>query len=151
MFFWSNNLELKLWWGLLTLQSCGHYWYLGKPMFYIPFSHRMSHIIFSGHGKKIIFIFLTSNKEIIDDSMIWTRIRTSSSNWGGLPGSVVPYTTYCFVRKGGFDCQQLPPHMNCLVNTYKELIVRTPYGCNLLNRHKKHRVLFVKDENWKGT
>ena len=83
--------------------------------------------------------------------MIWTRIRTFPSNWGGLPGSMVPYTTYCFVRKGGFDCQQLPPHMDCLVNTYKELIVRTPYGCDLLNRHKKLQVLFVKDENWKGT
>ena len=77
--------------------------------------------------------------------MMWTRIRTPPINWGGLP--VIPYTTYYFVMKGGFDCQQLPPHMNCLVNTYKEPIVRTPYGCNSLNRHKKHRVLFLKDEN----
>ena len=52
----------------LTLQSCGHYMYLGKPIFHIPYSHRMSHSIFSGHGKIIIFIFLTSNKEIMDDS-----------------------------------------------------------------------------------
>ena len=68
--------------------------------------------------------------------MIWTRIRFSPSNWGGLPGSVAPYMTYCFVRKCGFDCLQLPPHGNCLVNTYKELIVRTPYGCNALNRSR---------------
>ena len=47
---------------LLTLQSCGHYWYLGKPIFHIPYSHRMSHSIFSGHGKIIIFISLTSNQ-----------------------------------------------------------------------------------------
>ena len=53
---------------LLTLQSCGHYCYLGKPIFHIPYSHRISHSIFSGHGKIIIFIFLTSNKEIMDDS-----------------------------------------------------------------------------------
>ena len=83
---------------------------------------------------------------------IWLQVYDDLFRWGGLPGSVVPYTTYCFVRKGGFDCQQLSPHMNCLVNTYKELIVRTPYWCNLLNRYKKHRIfLFVKDENWKGT
>ena len=53
---------------LLTLQNCGHYWYLGKPVFHITYSHRMSHSIFWGHGKIIIFIFLTSNKEIMDDS-----------------------------------------------------------------------------------
>ena len=41
--------------------------------------------------------------------MIWTRIRTSPSNWGVLLWSVVPYTTYCFVRKSDFDCQQLHP------------------------------------------
>ena len=45
---------------LLTLQSCDHYWYLGKPIFHIPYNHRMSHSICSGHGKIIIFIFLTS-------------------------------------------------------------------------------------------
>ena len=33
---------------VLTLQSCGHYWYLGKPIFHIPYSHRMSHSIFFG-------------------------------------------------------------------------------------------------------
>ena len=44
----SNNLELKLWWSLLTLQSCGHYSYLGKPVFHIPYSHRMSNSIFFG-------------------------------------------------------------------------------------------------------
>ena len=83
--------------------------------------------------------------------MIWTRIRISPSHLGGLPGSVAPYMTYCLVRKCGFDCQQLPPHGNCLVNTYKELIVRTPCGCNALNRCKKHKVLIVEDEIWKGT
>ena len=71
--------------------------------------------------------------------MIWTRIRISPSYWGGLLGSVAPYMTYCFVRKCGVDCQQLPPHGNCLVNTYKELIVRTPNRCNALNRCKKQR------------
>ena len=66
--FNRHNLELKLWWGLLTLQSYGHYWYLGKLIFHIPYSHRMSQSFFSGHLKIIIFIFLTSNKEIMDDS-----------------------------------------------------------------------------------
>ena len=78
--------------------------------------------------------------------MIWTRIRTSSSNRGGLRGSVVPYTSHYFVRKRDFDCHQLPPHMNCLVNTNKEPIVRTPYGGCVLNRFKKHKVLFVDDK-----
>ena len=63
-----KQLGTKTMMDLLTLQSCGHYWYLGKPIFHIPYSHRMSHSIFSGHGKIIIFIFLTSNKEIMDDS-----------------------------------------------------------------------------------
>ena len=53
---------------LLTLQSCGHYRYIGKPIFHIPYSHKMSHSIISGHEKIIIFIFLTSNKDIMDDS-----------------------------------------------------------------------------------
>ena len=105
--------------------------------------------IFAGQGKISIFTFLTSNKEIMDIPMIWIRIRTFASNWGGLPGSVVPYTNYCFVRKGDFDCQQLAPHMNYLVNTYKEPIVRTPYGGNVLNRFQKHQVLLIEDENWK--
>ena len=51
--------------------------------------------------------------------MVWTRIRTSPSNWGGLPGPMVPYTTYCCVNKGYFDCQQLPHHMNCSINASK--------------------------------
>ena len=41
-------------------------------------------------------------------------------------------------------CQQLPPHMNCLVNTYKEQIVSTPYGCNVLNRFQKHQVFLLR-------
>ena len=64
----NKQFGTKLWWGLLTLQSCGHYWYLGKPIFHIPYSYRMSHSIFSGHRKIIISIFLTSNKDIMDDS-----------------------------------------------------------------------------------
>ena len=83
--------------------------------------------------------------------MIWTKIRTSPSNWGGLLGSLVPYRIYCFVRKGDFDCDQLPPHMNYLVNTYKEPIVRTPYGDNVFNRFQEHQVLFIEDENSKGS
>ena len=67
-------------------------------------------------------------------SMIWTKIRISPINLGDLPESMVPNMAYYFVKKGDFDCQQLPPHMNCLVNTYKEPIVRTPYGGNVLNR-----------------
>ena len=64
----NKQFGTKLWWGLLTLQNCGHYWYLGKPITHIPYSHNMSHSIFSGHRKIIISIFLTSNKDIVDDS-----------------------------------------------------------------------------------
>ena len=82
--------------------------------------------------------------------MIWTKIRTSPRNLGGLPGSMVPYMIYCLVRKGDFDCDQLPPHINCLVNTYKEPVVRTPYGGNVSNKFQKHQVLFIEDENQKA-
>ena len=58
---------------------------------------------------------------------------------------------YCLVRKGYFDCDQLPPHVNCLVNTYKKTVVRTPYGGNVSNKFQKHQVLFIEDENSKGT
>ena len=32
----NRTIWNKIWWGLLTLQSCGHYWYLGKPIFHWP-------------------------------------------------------------------------------------------------------------------
>ena len=44
----------------------------------------------------------------------------------GESGPVVPYMTYCFVRKGDFDCHQLPPHMKCLVNINKEPVSEHP-------------------------
>ena len=61
---WNYNYVEAYW----PCKVCGHYWYLGKPIFHIPYSHRMSHSIFAGHGKIIIFIFLINNKEIMDDS-----------------------------------------------------------------------------------
>ena len=61
--------------------------------------------------------------------------------------SMVPYTTYCFVKKDDFDCHLLPFRMNCLVNTNIEPIIRTPYGGNAFNRFQKHQVLFVEDKN----
>ena len=62
---WNKNYGEAYW----PCKVCGHFWYyLGKLIFHCPFSHRMWHSIFVGHGKISIFIFLTSNKEIMDDS-----------------------------------------------------------------------------------
>ena len=65
------------------------------------------------------------------------RIGTSLSNWGGLPGSAplsghLYYLLFC--QEEWFDYHQLPPHMNCLLNTSKYSIVRTLCGCNVLHR-----------------
>ena len=87
-----------------------------------------------------------SFKQFGTKTMVWLIDLAKCVATTGIKVSIgwaVPYTTYCFVRQGGFECQQLPPHMDCLVNTYKELIV--------LNRFQKHQVFVVEDENWKGT
>ena len=59
---WNYNYGEAYW----PCKVCGHFWFLGRLIFHCPYSHRMWHSIFVGHGKISIFIFLTSNKEIRD-------------------------------------------------------------------------------------
>ena len=61
---WNLNYGEAYW----PCKVCGRFWYLGKLIFHCSYSHRMWHGVFVGHGKISIFIFLTNNKEIMDDS-----------------------------------------------------------------------------------